>query len=185
MKKVLMVLWVMSIHWQWAGAQQYYSKTGKITFESKAPLETIEATNTSANDIIDAATGNVEAAVLIKGFQFEKALMQDHFNENYLESHRYPKATFKGAITNLRALNFEKEGTYKAELSGALTMHGVTQPVTTSGTLTVKGGKISVASTFALVVADYNIEIPKVVRDNISKTVTVRVTADLQKLATK
>ena len=185
MKKVMIVLMLVALHFQWSTAQQYYSKTGKITFTSKAPLETIEASNTSANVIVDATTGAVEAAVLIKGFLFEKALMQEHFNENYLESHKYPKATFKGTITNLKAVNFEKEGTYKAELNGSLTMHGVTKPMLTSGTLNVRGGKISVTSTFDIAVADYNIEIPKVVRDNISKTVNVRVAADLQKLATK
>ena len=185
MKKYIHLVVLLLIHSQLLLAQQYYSKTGKITFISKAPLETIEAKNTSANIIVDAATGKIEAAVLIKGFQFEKALMQDHFNENYLESHKYPKAMFKGVITNFRAVNFEKEGTYKAELNGSLTLHGVTKPVTTSGTLTVKGGNVSVASTFDITVADYNIEIPKVVRDNISKTVNVRVAADLLKLATK
>lgn len=175
----------MLIPFHWMAAQQYYSKTGKITFTSKAPLEVIEATNTSANIVLDASNGSVEGAVLIKGFQFRKALMQQHFNENYLESHKYPKATFKGNLANYKSLNLEKDGTYEVDVKGSLTLHGVTQPFATTGTVTVKGGKINVASTFNLTVADYHIEIPKVVQDNISKTVNVRLSADLQKLITK
>jgi polyisoprenoid-binding protein YceI len=169
----------------WASAQQFYSKTGKITFVSKAPLETIEATNSSANIIVDPTTGNVEVAVLVKGFQFEKALMRDHFNENYLESHKFPKAVFKGTIANHKAVNFDKDGTYKADINGSLTLHGVTKPFIATGSVAVKSGKISVTSAFDIVIADFNIEIPKVVRENIAKTVNVRLSADLQKLATK
>lgn len=168
-----------------AQAQQYYSKTGKITFTSKASLETIEATNSSANIIVDPATGNVEVAVLIKGFRFEKALMQEHFNENYLESHKYPKAIFKGTLANHKAIHFEKDGTYTAEINGNITMHGVTKPFATHGTVVVRSGRVNVTSAFDIAIADYNIEIPKVVRDNIAKTVNVHVSADLQKLATK
>lgn len=185
MKKYIAVVLLLLIHGHWIAAQQYYSKTGKITFTSKAPLEVIEATNTNANIVLDVSDGTVEGAVLIQGFQFKKALMQQHFNENYLESHKYPKATFKGNLANYKSINLEKDGTYKADVKGSLTMHGVTRPFATTGTVTVAGGKINVVSTFDLTVADYQIEIPKVVQDNISKTVNVRLSADLQKLIIK
>ena len=185
MKKYIAILVLLLIQAHWISAQQYFSKTGKITFVSRAPLEVIEANNSSANIVLDASNGNVEGAVLIKGFQFEKALMQEHFNENYLESHKYPKATFKGNIANIKSINLEKDGTYKADVTGALTMHGVTKPFAMTGTVTVKAGKINVISAFDVAIADYNIDIPKVVRDNISKTVNVRLSADLQKLVTK
>ena len=185
MKKYIAVVMLLLIPFHWVAAQQYFSKSGKIKFTSKAPLEVIEASNTSANIVDDASNGSFEGAVLIKGFQFKKALMQQHFNENYLESHKYPKATFKGHLVNHTSINLEKDGTYQADVKGSLTLHGVTQPFSTTGTVTVKGGKINVASTFDLTVADYHITIPKVVQDNISKTVNVRLSADLQKLVTK
>jgi hypothetical protein len=163
-------------------AQKYFSKTGKIHFLSQAPLEKIEATNTSASVVIDAATGAMEWAVLIKGFQFEKALMQDHFNENYLESHKFPKALFKGTVTNWKDVNLSKDGEYTLQVSGQLTIHGVTKPYSGSGKLKIKSGALSLASSFDLTVADYQIEIPKVVSDNIARTVKVSVSADLQKL---
>jgi hypothetical protein len=150
--------------------QKYFSKTGKITFYSKAPLETIEAHNSSATTVIDLSTGNLEWAVLIKGFTFEKALMQEHFNENYMESSIYPKAKFKGKIDNYTSLNLTKEGAYAVSVSGQLEIHGVSQPVTTQGTITVKGGQITAKSNFSIALADYGIEIPKLVEDNISKS---------------
>lgn len=163
-------------------AQQYYSKTARVVFVSQAPLEKIEASNSNAFLVFDAATGNIELSVLIKGFQFSKALMQDHFNENYMESHKYPKGIFKGRIQNGKDYNLQKDGDYTVSVSGTLTLHGVSKPMTTNGQITVKGGQIAVRSVFDLTVADYHIDIPKVVRDNIARTVNVRVNADLQPL---
>ena len=159
--------------------QKYYSKVGRIHFLSEAPLEKIEASNNSAYVVLDAKTGVFEWSVLIKGFQFAKDLMQTHFNENYMESHTYPKGLFKGNITNMNEIKLSQDGSYKANVKGELTLHGVTKPLTTSGLITVKGGKITASSTFEVVVAEYNIEIPKVVKDNIAKTVKVTVGADL------
>ncbi len=161
--------------------QKYFSKSGKITFYSDAPLEKIEAHNTTASTVLDATTGNFEWAVLIKGFQFEKALMQEHFNENYMESDKYPKAVFKGRIDNLSQVNFSKDGEYTVKASGNLEMHGVTQPVMVEGKLKVKGESISASGKFNVKVEDYKIQIPKVVADNIAKVVEVTVSADYQK----
>ena len=97
---------------QIAIGQKYFSKTGKISFYSEAAMEKIEGHNTSASTVIDASTGAVEWGVLIQGFKFEKSLMQDHFNENYMESSIYPKAKFKGKIDNLAIVNFSKDGQY-------------------------------------------------------------------------
>jgi hypothetical protein len=168
---------------QLAIGQKYFSKTGKVTFHSKAPTETIEATNTSANTVIDVATGAMEWAVLIQGFKFDKALMQEHFNENYMESGTYPKAKFKGKIDNLSAVNFTKDGQYNVDVSGQLEIHGVTKPVTTKGTITVKSGQISANSKFKVLLADYGIEIPKVVAENIAKEVDIDVQASYQPMS--
>ena len=160
--------------------QKYFSKTGKISFYSEASLEKIEATNTSASTVVDAATGAVEWGVLIQGFKFEKALMQEHFNENYMESATYPKAKFKGNIDNLASVNFKKDGTYTTSVTGQLDMHGVSKSISMPATVTVKGTMINAKAKFTILLADYNIQIPKVVADNISKTVRVEVSADYQ-----
>jgi len=178
MKHLMLLALLLPV--QWMTGQKYFSKTGKISFYSEASLEKIEAHNTSASTVIDIATGAVEWAVLIQGFTFEKSLMQEHFNENYMESAKYPKAKFKGQVDNLSAVQFNRDGTYTANVSGQLEMHGVTKPVTIPATVTVKGGMISAKAKFNVTLADYNISIPKLVADNISKTVRVEVTADYQ-----
>lgn len=165
-----------------ASGQKYFTKTGKVTFISNAPLEKIEAHNSNAYIILDAANGSMECSVLIKGFQFVKALMQDHFNENYMESHEFPKGIFKGTIENMAAVNLQKDGEYPVNVKGNLTLHGVTKPFNATARVIVKSGVLSTQSSFDIIVADYNIDIPKVVRDNIAKTVKVNVAADLQKL---
>ena len=162
-----------------AEGQKYYSKVGRISFVSDAPIEKIEAVNNNAMIVVDATNGAVECAVLIKGFQFAKALMQDHFNENYMESHLFPKGLYKGTITNIRDINLARDATYTANLKGELTLHGVTRPMVNSGQVVVKGGKITVASTFEVLVKDFEIEIPKVVRESVAEKVSVTVHADL------
>lgn len=163
-------------------AQKYYTKAGKISFFSDTALEKIEAHNHKATSVIDLASGQMEFAVLIKAFQFEKALMQEHFNENYMESDKFPKATFKGEIQNLSDINFKKDGDYAAKIKGKLTMHGVTKDIETTGTFNVKSGKISASSIFNVLVADYGIKIPAVVKDNIAKEVKIEVNIDYEEL---
>jgi polyisoprenoid-binding protein YceI len=160
-------------------AQKYYSKAGQIHFLSEASLERIEANNKSALVVFDAANGQMEWSVLIKGFQFEKAMMQEHFNENYMESHKFPKGLFKGALLNTHEIEMDKDGTYPVAVKGALTIHGVTQSVTIAGQMQIHKGAISVNSVFEIAIADYGIVVPKIVRDNVAKTVKVDVTADL------
>jgi polyisoprenoid-binding protein YceI len=163
-------------------AQKYFTREGKITFFSEAPMEKIEAHNNSATSVIDVESARMEFAVLIKAFQFEKALMQEHFNENYMESSKFPKAVFKGEITNMDAIDLSKDGSYDAEVKGKMTIHGVTKEVSTTGTFVVKNGTISAQSSFEIAVADYDIEIPAVVKDNIAKIVRIDVDVDYEKL---
>ena len=162
--------------------QKYFTKTGHVSFYSDTPLEKIEAQNKSSNCVLDLATGKLEFAVLIKGFQFEKALMQEHFNENYLESNKFPKATFKGQIDNYTKIDVTKNGKSTVKVSGDLTLHGVTKKLTTEALVEVKGGKIDADATFNIIVADYNIAIPSLVKDQISKSVKVKVDATLEVL---
>jgi polyisoprenoid-binding protein YceI len=164
-----------------AGAQKYITKTGHIRFYSDAALEKIEAHNRQVNSMLDFATGGFVFKVLMKSFEFEKALMQEHFNENYVESDKYPNATFTGKVTNISEVNPAKDGIYDANTEGKLTLHGVTKDVKVKGTFEVKQGKITGKAKFNLVVADYNIKIPGAVGKNISNTIEVTVDINLDK----
>ena len=107
------------------------TKQGKIHFLSDTKMEKIEGTNKTVNAALDPTTGQMQWGVTVKGFQFEKALMQEHFNENYMESSRFPKATFKGNIEDISNVDFKKDGTYKVKALGNLEIHGVTKAITT------------------------------------------------------
>lgn len=161
-------------------AQKYFTRTGKITFTSTAALEKIEAVNQKATSVIDTESGKMEFAILVKAFQFEKALMQEHFNENYMESDSYPKAKFKGSIVDVSTVDFSADGTYPVKVKGNLTIHGETNEVEAEGIFTILNGIISASSTFDIAVADYKIDIPKVVRDNIAKIVSITVDMDYE-----
>lgn len=177
---VVLLCFVVSFSFGQAG--RYFTKTGNISFFSKMPLENIEAHNRSANCVLDASTGKIEFAVLMKGFEFEKALMQEHFNENYVESTKYPKATFKGNISDPSSVNWEEDGTYSVTVSGNMTIKGRTQKVTAPGTITINSNKVTATSTFNLLLADYDISIPSAVKDNISETIDIKVNVALAPL---
>ena len=163
-------------------AQKYFTREGKVSFFSEAPLEKIEAHNSKATSVMDISSGRMEFAILIKAFQFEKALMQEHFNENYLESDKYPKATFKGNITNMDAIDFTTDGEYETIVKGELTIHGESKTIETPGKIIVKDGQISAHSSFEVTVEDYKIEIPAIVRDNIAKVVKVDIAVNYEEL---
>ncbi len=164
-------------------AQKYFTKTGHIWFHSEAPLETIEAHNYQSTGILDSKTGEMVFKVMMTGFQFEKALMQQHFNEKYVESDKFPESTFKGKITNFENIDFSENGTYATQVEGQLTIHGVTQPVKTAGTVEVKSGKILAKSTFQVAVEDYKIKIPAGVKDNIAKILDIHVDITYEPMA--
>ncbi|MEZ4776698.1 MAG: YceI family protein [Bacteroidia bacterium] len=161
-------------------AQKYMTRTGHIKFFSHTAMEDIEANNHQVTSILDAGTGEIVFAVLMKSFQFEKALMQEHFNEKYVESAKFPKATFKGKIANLEEINFAKDGSYKTKVNGSLTIHGVTKEVSTEGLIVVADGKVSSSAKFPVAVADYDIKIPGVVKDNIAQEIEVTVDMNYQ-----
>ena len=162
-------------------AQKYITKTGHIKFYSDAPLEKIEAHNRQVNSALDLGTGDFVFRVLMKSFEFEKALMQEHFNENYVESDKFPSATFLGKIVNISEVNAAEDGTYPVNIEGKLTIHGVTNLIKETGTLEIKQGKISGKSKFNILVSDYKISIPGAVVKNVSKTVEITVDITLDK----
>ena len=163
-------------------AQKYFSKTGDISFSSETPLEDIEANSHTASTVFDLESGKIQWAVLIKSFEFEKALMQEHFNENYMESTTYPKAKFSGTIENPEILDLSKDGIITVNINGELSIHGKTNNIITKAIFSIKDGKVTGNSQLKLAVADYGIEIPSVVRDNIAKEITIKIKAQYEVL---
>jgi polyisoprenoid-binding protein YceI len=158
-----------------ANAQKYITRNGYIGIYSHTPLEEIKADNNQVAGALDTATGDMVFQVLIKSFHFERALMEEHFNENFMESEKYPKSTFKGKITNLPAINFTKTGKYDALVEGDLMIHNVTRRVSIHGTIEVTTDGINGDAKFNIVPEDYKIEIPGVIRDKIDKNLQVTV----------
>src|SRR4051812_30130812 len=157
MKRLLIILVAFSTSFSTVHAQKIYSsKTGKISFFSSAPLQDIEAKTSEVESKL-ASNGQIVFSLLIKGFQFDNQKMEDDFNEDYLESSKFPKAFFKGNITNINEVDFSKDGSYPAKVKGDLTIHGVTKPITADGTIDIKGSKAIVKSKFDIAVKDYNI----------------------------
>jgi hypothetical protein len=183
MKKITTLLAILLFTATLANAQKYMTKGGTIKFFSETPMEKIEAVNRQVNSALDFSTGNFVFKVLIRGFEFEKALMQEHFNENYMESEKFPNSTFSGKITNIKDVNLGKDGFYKVVVEGDLSMHGVTNKVKVNGTIEVKDGTIAGKATFNVSPKDYNISIPKAVIKNISEAIQVDVNISLDKLA--
>jgi YceI-like domain len=151
------------------------TKNGKISFYSRSKVEKVEGENNEVSSVLNTATGEVVFAVLLKGFHFERALMEEHFNENYVESDKYPKSTFKGKITDVSAVNFSKDGVYPVSVQGELTMHGVTKKILATGSVTIKSGKVNTYSKFSVKLKDFNITIPSLVADKISEDIDITV----------
>jgi hypothetical protein len=178
-KKITIIILLLAAT-QFTYAQgKYFTKSGHINFISNAPLEDIEGKNKSAIAVLDSKTGALQFSVIIMGFEFQKALMQEHFNENYMESSKYPKADFKGMVTNNSTVDYTKPGSYKVNVKGKLSIHGVTRDVITTGLIEVGVNGLHATSSFSVTLADYKISIPSVVKDKISKMVKVVVDTQL------
>lgn len=182
MKKTGILLLIITAFFASASAQKYITKTGKISFYSDGPLEKIEAHNSQVNSALDTESGVIVFKVLMKSFIFEKALMQEHFNENYVESDKFPNATLKGKVSNAREIDFSKNGDYNATIEGDLTIHGITQKVKEKGVFTVSDNGIHGTSKFMIKLADYDISIPGAVTGKIAEEIEITVDVDLAPL---
>jgi YceI-like domain len=154
-------------------AQKMMTRTGEIKFEASMPaFEEIAGTNNTASCILEQETGNFAALALVKAFKFKSPLMEEHFNENYMESSKFPKSNFKGKIANFDAKKLSAtKSTY--DLEGDLTIHGVTKKVKTKLTLILNGDKITATSSISVKPQDYNIEIPSLVKGKIAENVKI------------
>ena len=174
MKRLFLLFFFLNIVFA-VNAQKYMTKNGFIGFFSHTPMEDIKWDNNQVAGVLDISSGELVFQALIKSFHFDRAIMEEHFNENYLESDKIPKSSFKGKITNLSSVNFSKNGTYNVNIEGDLTIHNVTNRISTNSTIEVVTGGIIANSKFNIVPEDYKINIPGVVREKISKNLEVTV----------
>lgn len=180
MKKLFFLFFFFVYGIQNIEAQIYKAKDGgtQISFFSQAPLENIEAVNKGAIIVLNSATNDIQIRVTIQNFKFKNSLMEEHFNENYMETEKFPTAVFKGKINE--AIDYNKEGEQKVSVTGKMEIHGVTRDITIGGTLTKNGSEIAIASKFKVKVADYNIKVPSMYVKNIAEEVEVTVNSVLE-----
>jgi hypothetical protein len=150
--------------------ERYLTKDGKVTFFSKAPIEDITAGNDQVLSIIDTNKGAMAISILMKSFLFEKALMQEHFNENYVESDKFPKATFKGTILNFSNISSAPS---KFQVRGILTIHGESKEITIEGLFSKTGSGITATGDFTINLDDFKVKIPAIVAKNIAKNIKI------------
>ena len=184
MKQFILLLAFISTASCLSAQDIFFTKTGKIGFDattSSSP-EKIAGTNKSVTCVVDTKKGDIQFSMLMKGFEFERALMQEHFNENYVETGKFPKAEFKGQIANNSQVNYAKDGTYSVKVKGNLTIHGETKSAETDGKLVIAGGKITASADFNVLLSDYKVAIPSLVSDKVAKTAKISVDCLLEPL---
>ena len=150
------------------------TKKGEITFEASVPsFEEIKAKHEKASCVLNTKTGEINSLALVKEFHFKIALMEEHFNSNFIESNRYPKATFKGIIENF---DMNKIGTSPQEfkLKGKLKLHGTSRTVTPTATVRKVNDGIEIVTVFDIIASDFDIQIPEILNQKISKTITLK-----------
>lgn len=179
-KKIVCLLAIVSLFSfsKLQAQDKYVTDISEVYFFSSTPIEDIEAVNADLKGIIVEETSEFSFRIPIKSFVFDKSLMQEHFNENYMESDRYPNATFKGKIEGDYSL--KKDGVYALEAVGDLEIHGVKNKVSLPATIVVENGFPSIQCTFKVALADYNIEVPKIVFYKIAEDIEVKVEAGLR-----
>ena len=173
---LLLVIATLTVNAQ----SKLFTRNGKINFFSKTTAENIDADNNEVFSMIDPQKKSVAFQLLNTGFKFERALMQEHFNENYIESSKFPKTTFQGIITDSSKVDFNKDGKYDVSISGSLTMHGVTKKNDIKAIIIVSGKNVTGKSNFIIKLSDYNIKIPTLVANQISQAVSISVSCNYE-----
>lgn len=179
MKKITIIICLLVCTISLSAQDIYKATDGEISFFSEAPVENISAVNKDVKALINAKNAEVAFIVTNVGFKFEKPLMEEHFNENYMESHKYKVSVFKGKIIN--EIDFTKDGTYEVTAKGTLDIHGVTVEREIKGTLTINNGKINLTTAFDVLLKDHKIKIPKIVVKNIAEFVKVTLNINFTK----
>lgn len=173
MKKTITII-LMTVGLLGFSQDKKVTKSGEITFEASVPsFEEVKATNKGVSCILNTKTGEIAALALVKGFRFKVALMEEHFNENYIESSKYPKAVFKGKIENFDASKLTNAD-QKFTINGTLEIHGKTKEVTAIAAIKKATDKIEIDTAFSVQHEDFDIKIPSVVSKKVAKTVDVK-----------
>lgn len=160
--------------------EKMITKTGKINFEgSVSSFEEVKASNNNVTFVLNPNTGEIASLALVKGFRFKVALMEEHFNENYVESDKYPKATFKGKLSGFDVKNLS-ETPKEFPLTGKLELHGKTNDVKTTAKISKTAAGIKIVSNFAVNASDYNIAIPAVVKRKVSNKINIEIDATVK-----
>jgi len=179
MKKYILLLVLLGVL-QLVNAQELFKATsGKISFFSETPMENIDATNEMVKALINPKNNEVAFITTIVGFRFKKSLMEEHFNENYMESDKYKTAMFKGKIQE--EIDYTKDGEYEVTAKGVLNIHGVDQEREIKGKLIIKDGKVELITDFDVQLKDHDIDIPKIVVKKIAESVNVKVDVNFEK----
>lgn len=166
-----------------AAQDKLASRNGVITFFSSTPMEDITAVNSKVASVFIPSTGAIEFSALVKAFEFRKAMMQEHFNEDYMESDKFPKAIFKGKVVPAAGDDLSRSGIHSVSVEGDLTMHGVTRHITVPATLTTASdGSITADCDFKVKPVDYDVKVPSVVREKIAETLDLKVRIAYSKL---
>jgi hypothetical protein len=168
---ILLVAW-FCITYTAEAQNLYIAQTTEVKFFSATPIEDIQATNTKVSSLLNSATGEVAIKMNIRDFHFPNNLMEEHFNENYMETEKYPTALFKGKIKE--AIDYTKDGTYVVNAQGILTMHGIAKERLIQGTLVVKGNQLALTCNFDVPLAEHKIDIPKIVIAKIAEVIAVK-----------
>ena len=161
-----------------ASAQQFMTRSGNVHFFSATPIENIEADNDQMMGLFDESNGNFAFQVQMRAFHFEKALMEEHFNENYVESELYPKATFQGQFNNW-STDLKNGETHDVVATGTFEIHGVVDDRDISGTIKWSGSSWNIDASFPVELATHKIEVPAAVKSNIASVIDVDVKASL------
>ena len=174
MKKILTILLVFFTTISFS-QEKRITKNGLINFEASVPsFEPVEAKHNNVSAILNIATGDIASLALVKGFRFKIALMEEHFNENYAESTKYPKATFKGKIENFDVSKLTSTP-QNFTIKGVLEFHGKTKEISSIASISKNGDKIELKSNFVLNSDDFDIQIPKIVSNKVSKKVNTQI----------
>ena len=152
--------------------QLYMTKTGQTSFFSETPLENISAVNNNVLVLLNTTNGEVAVKMQQRGFHFTNKLMEEHYNENYMETEKYPSALFTGKVKE--AIDYTKNGLYNVTVDGVLDVHGVKQSRTIKGQISVADGYITLTSTFDVKLADHKIEVPTLVVAKIAELIAVK-----------
>lgn len=173
--KVIFILYICLTSLSSKAQEIFISKNASVSFFSSTIVENIEGKSNVANAVIDISSRNILFKVANTSFQFKKKLMQEHFNENYIESDKYPFSSFRGKIKE--DIDLRKDGKYTVTIEGNLDIHGVVKPYQTTALLIVSNGTIAASTVFKVKISDHHIEVPTIVFKNIAEFVEVRISA--------